>query len=199
MATTTTNINALQNGWAYSEEYRLFYRNEKDLDTFAQWMKKAEAIREGAYEPEPVPDTPPSIPDDLIRLWAEKYDTENMTQEEYQAFIDDLISAGVLQESDRSYVRYDPDIVAVGSVFDAVGSPFYTGQKGYPMMQPVTANITNGSYHSLTQAGGNARLWAEGWKTVYGDADSYTSDFVRRQLSLFDGISWILGRMKDIK
>ena len=199
MATATTNINALQNGWSYSNEYRLFYRNESDLDNFAQWLKKAEEIRDGNYEPTPLPDIPPSISDDLIRKWAEKYDPENMTQEEYQAFIDDLISAGVLQESDKSYVRYDPNLVAVGSAFDMVGSPFYTGQKGYPMMQAVTANITNGFYHSLTQAGGNVRLWAEGWKTVYGDADSYTSDFVRRQLSLFDKIAWILGRMEDVK
>ena len=199
MATATTNINALQNGWAYSEEYRLFYRNEKDLDTFAQWMKKAEAIREGTYEPVPVPDTPPSIPDNLIDLWAEKYDPENMTQEEYQSFIDDLISAGVLQQSDKSYVRYDPNLVAVGSVFDTIGSPFYTAQKGYFMMQPVTANIDNGYYHSLTQAGGNARLWAEGWKAAFGDADSYTGDFFRRQLSLFDKIAWILDRMAEAK
>ena len=199
MATATTNINTLQNGWSYSNEYRLFYRNESDLDTFAQWLKKAEAIREGTYEPDLLPDTPPSISDDLIDLWAEKYDPENMTQEEYQAFIDDLISAGVLQESDKSYVRYDPNLVAVGSVFDTIGSSFYTAQKGYFMMQPVTGYNANGSYHSLTEAGGNARLWAEGWKTAYGDADGYTSDFVRRQLSLFDKIAWILDRMAEAK
>ena len=199
MATATTNIDALQNGWSYSNEYRLFYKDEKDLDIFAQWMKKSEEIRDGNYEPTPLPDTRPTIPDALIRQWAEKYDVENMTQEEYQAFIDDLISAGVLEQSDKSYVRYDPNLVAVGSVFDTIGSPFYTAQKGYFTMQPVTANIDNGSYHSLTQAGGNARLWAEGWKAAFGDADSYTSDFVRRQLSLFDEISWILGRMAEVE
>lgn len=199
MATAATNIDALQNGWSYSNEYRIFYRNEKDLDTFAQWMKKAEEMRDGHYEPEPLPDARPDISDDLIRRWAEKYDPENMTQEEYQAFIDDLISAGVLQQSDKSYVRYDPNLVAVGSVFDTIGSPFYTAQKGYFMMQPVTGYNASGSYHSLTQAGGNARLWAEGWKAAYGGADGYTSDFVRRQLSLFDKIAWILDHMAGVE
>ena len=199
MATAATNIDALQNGWSYSSEYRVLYRNEKDLDAFARWMKKAEEMRDGHYEPEPLPDTRPDISDDLISRWAEKYDVENMTQEEYQAFIDDLISAGVLQESDKSYVRYDPNLAAVGSVFDTIGSPFYTAQKGYFMMQPVTGYNANGSYHSLTQAGGNVRLWAEGWKAAFGGADSYTSDFVRRQLSLFDKIAWILDRMAEAK
>ena len=154
MDIATTSLNGLH----YSEEYRFFYRNEKDLDIFAEWLKKAEEMRSDGYEPEPLPDEPPSIPDDLIRQWAEKYDAEDMTQEDYQAFIDDLISAGVLQESDKSYVRYDPNVVVIGSVFDTIGSPFYAGQKGYPMMQPVTENIVNGLYHSLTDADGNARL-----------------------------------------
>ena len=190
MLICTRNSDSLSTGWFYNEEYQRYFPDEDALEHYAEYMKRAEEQKNKPYELEPLPDTRPDISDEQIRLWAQKYNTRYMTQKDYQAFIDDLISAGVLETRDRSYVRYDSDIVVLGSARDA-------GQKGYSAMQPLAEWNRNGHYYSLTQAGGNVKKWAEGWKAAYGDPDNYTANFERRQLALFDEISWILGRMED--
>ena len=189
MLISTTNIDGLSGNWIYKEEYKRYFPDE---DAFARWLeynKRNEERRNNPYELEPLPDTRPNISDEQIRLWAQKYNTKYMTQKDYQAFIDDLISAGVLQESDRMSVGYYPGIVVVGRGDDI-------GQKGYPAMNPLAEWNVNGHYYSLSDAGGDVLRWASGWKTAYGTPDNYTSNFVRRQLSMFDEISWILGRME---
>ena len=49
---------------------------------------------------------------------------------------------------------------------------------------------------SLADAKGNARLFAAGWKYIDGGAEGQRSNFLRRQVALFDKISWILDRME---
>lgn len=186
MSAATASIGTLLNGLVYSEEYRLLHKNEDSQDTFAERMKRANAVKKYNGS-NPLPDTRPTIPDSLIRDWAGKYDPKNMTQEEYQAFIDDLISAGVFQESDKFYIRYDPNIVVITpedcGCFEV--TPTYLEYK------------PDGYFFTLTQAGGNALRWAKSWNVFYGDIDSNTSDTLREILSRFDKISWILGRMAE--
>ena len=190
MSTATASISSLLNGLVYSEEYRIFHKNEDSQDNFAERMKQARAVKNynGSNS---LPDTRPNIPDAMIRDWAEKYDVKNMTQKEYQAFIDDLISAGVLQESDKFYVRYDPNMVVVD-----------LGERGFVCREVTPTYLEycpDGYYFTLAQAGGNALRWAEGWKIMYGNDGIQYGDTMHRILSLFDEISWILGRMEDAK
>lgn len=46
------------------------------------------------------------LTDEQLKHLTAAYDPENMTREEYQAFVDDLCEYGVLNEEDKDYICY---------------------------------------------------------------------------------------------
>lgn len=153
-------------------------------DAFAGHMKKA-AEKKDQYVPDSPPNTSPSITDSLARGWAKKYDPRNMTQAEYQAFLDGLVSAGVIQESDKLGLGYYPDLIVIDP--DA------------PKCHEVREYDPFEHYLNMAQAGGNALDWAKFWKNYYDDGAGYTSGHVSRQQLLFGKISSILDRMAEVE
>lgn len=163
----------------------------EERERFLQQLEEARRKKD-SYVLDPLPDTRPTIPDADIRRWAEKYDPEHMSQDDYCDFVDDLVSAGVLEAGDKVYVqasdRSSPyGLTCHGTLQDIVqqGPVSYSWQAGQP-----------GQFHSLADAKGNARLFAAGWKYIDGGAEGQRSNFLRRQVALFDKISWILDRME---
>lgn len=63
-----------------------------------------------------------------------------MTQAEYQTFLDDLVSAGVIQESDKLDLGYYPDLIVIDP--DA------------PAFHEVVENDPFEHYFNMGQAGG---------------------------------------------
>lgn len=179
----STNISGPASGSVYSGN-NVSRKNKETSGTFAEQMEKA-AEKKDRYVPDSSPNTSPSITDSLIRGWAKKYDPRNMTQAEYQAFLDDLVAAGVIEESDKLDLRYYPDIIVLDP--DA------------PKSHEVVENDPFELYLNLAQAGGNALRWAEFWKNYYGGGIYYTSEFVRQQQALFDKVESVLGRMAEVE
>ena len=186
MGISTVNISGPTNRKVYGDDYYLTVSGEikKKSDTFAGHRKKA-AEKRDRYVPESPPNTSPSITNSLIRGWAKKYDAGNMTQAEYQAFLDDLVSAGVIQEADKIHLGYYPDLIVLDP--DA------------PACHEVREYDPFEHYLNMEQAGGNALDWAKFWKNYYDDGIGYTSEHVSRQQSLFDKISSILDRMAEVE
>lgn len=51
-----------------------------------------------------------------IKELAANYDPVNMTQEEYDSFLDDLIEKGVLEKEDLNYIDYRGDLIPNGQL-----------------------------------------------------------------------------------
>lgn len=184
MGISTTSINGLIGGRARSGYYTVSGKIKETSGTFAEQIEKA-AEKKDRYVPESPPNTSPSITDSLIRGWSKKYNPRNMTQAEYQAFLDDLVSAGVIQESDKLGLGYYPDLIVLDP--DA------------PACHEVREYDPFEHYLNMEQAGGNALDWAKFWKNYYDDGIGYTSEHVSRQQSLFDKVSSILDRMAEVE
>ena len=51
-----------------------------------------------------------------IKELAAQYDPDNMTQEEYDSFLEDLIERGVLEKEDLKYIDYRGDLIPNGEL-----------------------------------------------------------------------------------
>lgn len=112
MSIPATSINGPMSGRVRSGYYTVSGEIKERSDTFAGHMKKA-AEKKDQYVPDSPPNTSSSITDSLIRGWSKKYNPRNMTQAEYQSFLDDLVSAGVIQEADKIHLGYYPDLIVL--------------------------------------------------------------------------------------
>lgn len=89
---------------------------------FAAVLEKVRAAREkqAAEEGNKAPFIRGSLTKEDIKELAARYDPTNMTQEEYDSFLDDLIEKGVLEKNDLKYIDYRGDAVPFGE-FVCVG------------------------------------------------------------------------------
>lgn len=123
---------------------------------------------------------------------ASKYDPEDMTQEEYDAFIDDLCNYGVLTKTDKYYV-------------DAKTNP--GGIELVPLEHVKTGawivSVPNGDFgscfESLSQAKGNVLSWAR-FQSSYKEIDELTGLFTKtRSAILFGKIENVLMQMNSVR
>lgn len=90
---------------------------------------------------------------------AKKYDPEQMTQEEYVSFIDDLVEEGVLSDSDKNIIGYGGPIVIGQGDMHWGGGMVYNGPLG------------SEKYDSLSDASGDVLKWARqtsSWVVING-------------------------------
>lgn len=73
-----------------------------------QEKRKAEEEAKGVF-------TRAELTDEDIKKLATQYDPDNMTQEEYDSFLDNLIDRGVLEKEDLNYIDYRGDRIPLGS------------------------------------------------------------------------------------
>lgn len=137
-----------------------------------------------------VSSTPPKrteASDESIQRWSEKYDPEHMSQEEYRSFVDDLVSAGTLSETNKNYIGYS-DMVCLGTLEEVA-----SGNSSIA----YDANSDVAPYETLVEAGGNARGWAAAWCGVV--PSDRPSEFLNRRISAFDALSEIFDKMSAAK
>lgn len=125
--------------------------------------------------------------DEDIRRWAKEYDPENLSQEEYCSFVDELVSSGVLTDADKNYLGYS-DMIRLGTLDEMIAN----GAPG-SYVTPAGAEPAE----SLKDAKGNARSWASAWKSVI-PGSNFKGTFLDRRIALFKKLSDILDRMAAI-
>lgn len=83
-------------------------------------MMAEKAAQRKAEEAAAEPFTRAELTQEDIKELAAKYAPDNMTQEEYDAFLDDLIEKGVMEKKDLDYIDYRGDLIPNGQ-FICVG------------------------------------------------------------------------------
>ena len=120
-----------------------------------------------------------------LQDWSAKYDPQKMTQEEYVAFIDDLISSRVLSEGDKNLIGYS-NMVCVGTV-DTLHQSFGS----YIIPAGEKTLIT------LADADGNAMKWAKhrsAWEVLVSESGQRNMA-IERSTKLFGKLSSIMEQM----
>lgn len=123
---------------------------------FAAFMKEVEAARQAAETGKSAGEvfSRRKLTKEEIGELAEKYDPSSMTQEEYDALLDELVEKSVLQKKEMGYVGY-LGLVKVGewdilSPFPRGGAEVYVGNmSGYP-------NDFSGNRYNLAGYNGDA-------------------------------------------
>lgn len=82
-------------------------------DEFRAMMAEKAAQRK-AEEAAAEPFTRAELTQEDIKELAAKYAPDDMTQEEYDAFLDDLIEKGVMEKEDLKYIDYRGDLIPNG-------------------------------------------------------------------------------------
>lgn len=88
---------------------------EADFAAMLEEARAAQAKRQ-AEEASKEPFVRAELTKEDIKELASKYDSTNMTQEEYDSFLDDLIEKGVLEIEDLRYIDYGGDLVVPGAL-----------------------------------------------------------------------------------
>lgn len=87
----------------------------------AMMAEKAAQEKRKAEEAAAEPFTRAELTQEDIKELAAKYAPDDMTQEEYDAFLDNLIEKGVLEKEDLKYIDYRGDLIPNGQLI-CVGS-----------------------------------------------------------------------------
>lgn len=116
------------------------------------------------------------------RELAEKYDPENMTQEEYEAFVDDLCRCGILKDTDRYYI---------GAAWLIPAEYTYSGSS--------ISHTTLPSYYSLSHANGNVLGWAK-YRSTFECMDEATGAYTKTCSAIvFGKVADILTQMNAVE
>lgn len=147
---------------------------------FAALMEEVQAAREKrkAEEQANGPFTRAELTQEDVKELAAHYDPDNMTQEEYDSFLDDLIEKGVLEKDDLKYIDYRGDAVPFGALvcvsnwdWDLLeNGPMKGGMGGTFSWTGASGSAPTVSYRP---SDGNALVWAKRmslWKPSSGTA-----------------------------
>lgn len=152
---------------------------------FSRYMEDVRQNRDAYVSSAPPERTEAS--DENIQRWSEKYDPEHMSQEDYRSFVDDLVSAGALSETDKNYIGYS-DMVSLGTLEELASGN-----------SSIAYDASSGAapYETLAEADGNARSWSAAWRGVV--PSDQPNEFLNRRISAFDALSEIFDRMSAAK
>lgn len=149
---------------------------EADFEALLEEVRAAREKR-NAEEEDKEPFTRGPLTKEDIKELAANYDPTNMTQEEYDSFLDDLIEKGVLEKDDLKYIDYRGDAVPFGALV-CVGKwdllengPFKGNMGGTLTWTGVSGSAPTVSYRP---SDGNALAWAKRmslWKPSSGTTD----------------------------
>lgn len=82
-----------------------------------------------------------------------------MSQEEYDAFLEDLVERGVLSKQELVRLGYKGYTVVGSAAFDSMG--FGAGSVSWAAVQDLPGQNPFSLYHSLLDAGGDVLAWAK--------------------------------------
>lgn len=132
------------------------------------------------YEPEPT--TRKKLTDREFAELADKYDPRNMTQDQYDAFLDELVEKGVLTRGDTTWLGYN-GLVRLDTDFDEIAA----GKTG-------GACVINGDTpaRSLDEAEGDLLHWLE---SMLAKQDQWTGPSGRERKEALDALYDVVKRM----
>ena len=137
---------------------------------------------------------------ELATRLAEKYDPSNMTQEEYDSFLDDLVDEGILSRNQLGQLGYHGTFV-LGSLKDAT-----IGEMGgiYMRSEDIMTHHNNPYYQrygyamSLSDTKGDALAYASLMSILYpGKGNSaYFQNYGEKRQSNFEAMANVLEAMQ---
>ena len=137
---------------------------------------------------------------ELAARLAEKYDPSNMTQEEYDSFLDDLVEEGILSRNQLGQLGYHGWVV-LGSLKDATLSEMggcYIRSKDImtPHNNPYYQRY--GYAMSLYDTKGNALAYASLMSILYPGSGSsaYFQNYAEKKQSNFEAMANVLEAMQ---
>ncbi len=125
-------------------------RREANLAAFRKMMEEAvQKANEQAHKEYLSQLTNPTstnvrLTDEQRKYLSERYDTENMTKEEFGAFVEDLYKFGILSDKDKSNLGYGDDDLRC---FRTVCS--------------VAPHVPGRNYNTLSDCDGNVLAWTK--------------------------------------
>ena len=169
---------------------------------FAALMEQARAaqVKREAEEASKEPFVRAELTKEDIKELASKYDPTNMSQKEYDSFLDDLIEKGVLEKKDLSYIDYRGDLIPNGE-FVCVGH--WDLLTDGPMQGVLSCGLawtgTSGSAPTISYrpTSSNVLYWAKNmslWEP-YGNPSSLL-DAENRRSDIFTVLANTLGAMQ---
>lgn len=137
----------------------------------------------------------PALSIDRDAALAAQYNPGKMTQEEYDAFLEDLVERGVLSEQGLGRLGYKGYTVVGSGVFDSMGfgngSVTRIGNQYLPRQNPFNL------YHSLQDAGGDLLAWARVEAILNHSSDSPEHlDFLKGTQDAFQALLEVLEAMQ---
>ncbi len=120
----------------------------------------------------------------LAAKLAEKYDPSNMTQEELDSFMDDLVEEGLLSKDELGALGYH-GIVVLGSSTDMNWGGVQTRDTGDPAWKIYSARY--GYANSLEETNGNALAYTKLMSLLKDPSGS--ADFVKYAQTRHDGFA----------
>ncbi len=156
------------------------------------------SYKPGVFDPDKLEDFERKEPTEAdIAELVGKYDPEKMTQEEYDAFLEDLVDAGILSEYELGVLGYD-GLVVVGSMKDD-GTVEWSFAGGYT---PDTKNPEWDDYFgryglafSLEETKGNALAYAK-LMTLWKPAPECSGNHEDKRYDAFTALANVLETMQ---
>lgn len=127
---------------------------------------------------------------------AAQYNPGKMSQEEYNAFLGDLVERGILSKQELGRLGYKGYTVVGPAVFDSVG--FGAGSVSCVAVQNLPGQNPFNLYHSLLDAGGDVLAWAKVQAILNHSSDSPTQlDFLKGTQNAFQAMLEVLEAMRS--
>lgn len=163
---------------------------------WAQVRAKQQAL--AAAQKEKPAEAPPreALTKDDIAALAAQYNPGKMSQEEYDAFLEDLVERGVLSKQELGRLGYKGYTVVGSAAFDSMG--FGAGSFSYVGTQYLPGQNPFNLYHSLLDAGGDVLAWARVQAILNHSSDSPAQlDFLKGTQDAFQAMLEVLEAMQS--
>lgn len=166
-------------------------------EEFWQQVRAKQQIRITDQQAQPA-ETPPrkALTKDDIAALAAQYNPGKMSQEEYDAFLEDLVERGVLSRQELGRLGYKGYTVVGSAAFDSMG--FGAGSVSWAAVQDLPGQNPFNLYHSLLDAGGDVLAWAKVQAILNHSSDSPAQlDFLKGTQDAFQALLVVLEAMQS--
>lgn len=164
---------------------------------FWEQLRAAQQTLAADKKEEPA-ETPPrkTLTKDDAAALAAQYNPGKMSQEEYGAFLGDLVERGILSKQELGRLGYKGYAVVGPAVFDGKG--FGAGSVSCVAVQNLPGQNPFNLYHSLLDAGGDVLAWAKVQAILNHSSNPQTQlDFRKGTQNAFQAMLEVLEAMQS--
>lgn len=165
-------------------------------EEFWEQLRAKQQTLAAAQKEEPA-EAPPrkALTKDDIAALAAQYNPGKMSQEEYDAFLEDLVERGVLSKQELTRLGYKGYTVVGSAAFDSMG--FGAGSVSWAAVQDLPGQNPFNLYHSLLDAGGDVLAWAKVEAILNHSSESPTHlNFLKGTQDAFQAMLEVLEAMQ---